>query len=52
MAEHVSGPDSVHLAWAQVALASDYSDMVVMRALHKAVHRVYRCGKHYAGSTG
>ena len=29
------------LAWAQVALASDYGHMVVMRALHKAVHRVY-----------
>ena len=25
------------LAWAQVALASDYNRMVVMRALHKAV---------------
>ena len=30
------------LAWAQVALSSDYSRMVVMRALHKAVRRV--CG--------
>ena len=30
------------LAWAQVALASDYNRMVIMRALHKAVHRV--CG--------
>ena len=29
------------LAWAQVALASDYGRMVVMCALHKAVRRVY-----------
>ena len=29
------------LAWAQVGLACDYRRMVVMRALHKAVRRVY-----------
>ena len=29
------------LAWAQVALASDYAQMTVMRAIHKSVHRVY-----------
>ena len=29
------------LAWAQVAPSSDYPRMAVMRALHKAVRRVY-----------
>ena len=29
------------LAWGQLVLASDYPQMRVMRALHKAVHRVF-----------
>ena len=41
MARHMGAQILSTLAWAQVALASDYGRMVVMWALHKAVHRVY-----------
>ena len=39
------------LAWAQIALASDYTPMSVMRALHKSVRRVYSASPWNAENT-
>ena len=39
------------LAWAQVGLASNYARMAVMRALHKAVCRVYAASPWTAENT-
>ena len=39
------------LAWAQVALACDYARMMVMRAMHKSVRRVYSASPWNAENT-
>ena len=39
------------LAWAQVALASDYARMTVMRAMHKSVRPVYSASPWNAENT-
>ena len=49
---HRCGPQILlALSWAQVALASNYTPMAVMRAMHKAVRRVYSVSPWNAENT-